>query len=393
MKAVTRETFENRVEITHGKDKFDLSEFVLKGVDTKGQVKCKVCGFVFMISPYQLTNRRGGCKKCWHRDMQVNRSLSWGEFLRRSKETWGDKIWDYSETEYTSILRVERIICPKHGPFNQCLSSHLKGMIGCKECLKDHFKEKWDKTTLQILEKSKEFNNFSEFRKSSIYTIAHGHGVVKDIQKLLPSTGGDKYRRCIYAYEFEDNHVYVGLTYNMEERRKARFKTNSRDSAFLYLKETGVSYQVKQLTEYISAQEARLEENNFIESYRSKGWVILNKNSGGGLGGFGLQWTEEKCQEAVNKVKTFKELREQNKSAYSSIIRNGWHYMLSTLVRDRAWIEKKVRKVRCITTNVVYSSLREASLASGILAPTIRNCAIKGAKNRSTQTYWEFVNE
>ncbi len=38
---------------------------------------------------------------------------------------------------------------------------------------------------------------------------------------------GNKFKRCIYAYEFSDNYVYVGLTLNLDKRNNRHLKKNS----------------------------------------------------------------------------------------------------------------------------------------------------------------------
>ncbi len=56
------------------------------------------------------------------------------DFIKRAKLKWGDK-YDYSEVEYVKNKINVKIICKKHGVFNQRPDVHLKS--GCKMCSDD----------------------------------------------------------------------------------------------------------------------------------------------------------------------------------------------------------------------------------------------------------------
>jgi len=54
------------------------------------------------------------------------------QFIAGAKAVHGDR-YDYSEVEYVHCETKVKIICPKHGPFEQVARSHLKGS-GCPTC-------------------------------------------------------------------------------------------------------------------------------------------------------------------------------------------------------------------------------------------------------------------
>lgn len=54
-------------------------------------------------------------------------------FIYKSKEVWGDR-WDYSNTEYSGTRKNVTIICREHGPFSQSPAYHVKGRVGCGIC-------------------------------------------------------------------------------------------------------------------------------------------------------------------------------------------------------------------------------------------------------------------
>lgn len=66
--------------------------------------------------------------------------LTTQEFIERSKQIHGNK-YDYSVTQYVNNDTKVNIICPTHGIFSVNPSSHLKG-YGCKECSKESRKDK-----------------------------------------------------------------------------------------------------------------------------------------------------------------------------------------------------------------------------------------------------------
>ena len=61
---------------------------------------------------------------------------------------------------------------------------------------------------------------FNKDKKS--YNYAYNHGWLDDIcsHMIVIKKEENKFDRCIYSFEFPDNHVYVGLTKNLTKRRK-----------------------------------------------------------------------------------------------------------------------------------------------------------------------------
>jgi len=113
---------------------------------------------------------------------------------------------------------------------------------------------------------------------------------------------GDKYNRCIYAYEFPDNSVYIGLTYNLEvrdEQHKADTKSNN-SCVLSHIKNRHLLPILVKLSDYINYAEASVLEGTFVNKYKENGWIILNKNITGSLGASNLIYTKEKCKEIID---------------------------------------------------------------------------------------------
>jgi predicted GIY-YIG superfamily endonuclease len=156
---------------------------------------------------------------------------------------------------------------------------------------------------------------------SSAYTVAHKNGWMKEISLHMISNG-NKFKRCIYSYEFSDNSVYVGLTFNLNERHNNR-NSHTTDTVTKYQTKTGLIPIKKQLTEYVDVEEARILEGEFVEDYKSNGWNILNIKQTGGIGGNTLFWTKEKCINIAKHCKSRTEFY-NHRGAYSSSQKNGW---------------------------------------------------------------------
>jgi hypothetical protein len=75
-----------------------------------------------------------GCPKC-----SKNKTITTIEFIERSKKIHGDK-YDYSLVEYVNNYTKIKIICPKHGVFEQKPGNHLISR-GCTSCGKMDFEK------------------------------------------------------------------------------------------------------------------------------------------------------------------------------------------------------------------------------------------------------------
>jgi hypothetical protein len=136
---------------------------------------------------------------------------------------------------------------------------------------------------------------------------------------------GNLFRRMIYCYEFPDNHVYVGLTYN-EKKRKSEHLTDGKGPVWKYKLKTNLEPIYKKLSEYLDEQSAKKFEQETIDKYKVAGWKILNSTKAGALGGNSTKWTKEKIKEVAklyNKKIDFQKSPEYY-TAYSAASKHGW---------------------------------------------------------------------
>lgn len=134
---------------------------------------------------------------------------------------------------------------------------------------------------------------------------------------------GNRRKRLIYSYEFSDNHVYVGLTYDINQRQTVR-NNDENDSVTQHIKKTKLIPQRIQLTKYVDVIIASKLEGLFLEKYVNDGWHILNKRKTGNIGGNYCRWDKKACINVAQKCKTKKEFYSKYRCAYDSALRNGW---------------------------------------------------------------------
>jgi predicted GIY-YIG superfamily endonuclease len=201
----------------------------------------------------------------------------------------------------------------KNGWLNECCSHMIvkkkpNGYYTKERCKEEALKYKNKKT---FSEKSKGAYNASYKKKWIDEICSH----------MKPQ--GSRYKRCIYVYEFSDNHAYVGLTYDIEKRHKQHIEdTNS--YVYKHKLKTGLEPTIKQLTEYIDKEEASKLEGVYKQQYINNGWNILNKAKTGGLGGNNLMWTKETCHEEALKYNSRKDFKINSNGAYESARKHGW---------------------------------------------------------------------
>lgn len=133
---------------------------------------------------------------------------------------------------------------------------------------------------------------------------------------------GHKYKRFIYACEFIDNSVYIGLTYNTSERFNKHQKTGS---VYNHILKTESIPTFRILTEEpVEVDKAVKLEQHYLLKYKEKGWFILNVAKTGSIGGNNLIWTFEAVKNEALKYKTKTEFEKNNPSAYTTALKKKW---------------------------------------------------------------------
>lgn len=133
-KTLTLDEFLERAHKAHG-DTYDYGHVKYVNNSTNVTIICREHGPFQQLPGNHV--RGAGCDKCADkkrgpRGHRGSRRLTQEEFLRRSRETHGDK-YDYSQTVYEGKHKKVTIICPEHGEFSQTPGNHWQGK-GCGAC-------------------------------------------------------------------------------------------------------------------------------------------------------------------------------------------------------------------------------------------------------------------
>jgi hypothetical protein len=166
---------------------------------------------------------------------------------------------------------------------------------------------------------------------------------------------GNRFYRCIYSYEFDDKSVYVGLTFNLDERENQHKK---RGPVFNYINKTSLSPKFKKLTEYISTDIAKIKEDEFINHYKEDGWFLLNVAKPGSLGGNDRKWTKEICKKEALKYTNINDYR-KNSLSYKASVRNKWLDEISSHMNRTKNNSGYWSKEKCIEEALKCSSKKE----------------------------------
>jgi hypothetical protein len=185
------------------------------------------------------------------------------------------------------------------------------------------------------------YNSRTEFHSKcgNAYGYAVQHGFLDEICQHMKVVGSLK-KRCIYAAEFINGFVYIGLTYNYD-KRTARHLIDDKSQIFKHVRKYNYNPVFKQLTEYVDIEEARKLEQQYVNEYNQIGWVVLNIAKTGAIGGSRIKWTKETCHIEALKYKTKSEFQKNSCGAHTAAYRYGWlNEICSHMIRTNYWYMK-----------------------------------------------------
>jgi hypothetical protein len=215
-------------------------------------------------------------------------------------------------------------------------------------------KNYWTKEKCQ--EEALKYENRSDYCKKSSgsYSKAWEKGWLNDICVHMLSVG-NKYKKCIYAYEFLDTKTaYIGLTYKLNERDNQHKKIGP---VFIYSQNNKITNFI-QLTEYIDVDDAKVKEEFFINKYLMNDWQVLNTAKAGAIGGGIRKWSFEKCVLDAKKYDNKTDYRENSKG-YRAALRNKWLDMIYTECGFELFKSKPFKywtKERCLLESEMYNT-------------------------------------
>jgi len=178
-------------------------------------------------------------------------------------------------------------------------------------------------------EEALKYETRNEFQRNSrsAYTASRRNFWIDEICIHMREKGTLR-KRYIYSFEFDDNYVYVGLTYNIEIRKNLHMGLNKaltqseKSQVYCHMKKTGLIPNLFILTkEPIDENSAAEIERLYIKYYKDNKWILLNKIVGGGLGYGAKKWTKEKIKEEALKYKSRYEFKKKSVGAYNAAVK------------------------------------------------------------------------
>jgi hypothetical protein len=229
----------------------------------------------------------------------------------------------------------------------------------------------WTKEKCQ--EEALKYSSRKEFgdKRSWIYHISLDNNWIDDICSHMKIIG-NLYKRCIYVYEFSDNHAYIGLTYNFDVRHQGHLDTE-KGVVNQHLSKTHSTYKLRQLTKYVDVEKAKILEGKYVEKYKKLGWVILNKIKTGGIGG-NLKWTKEKCHEEALKYSSKIDYKNHSlsyrRSKEKGWLDDIWNHMNNDLNKTNGYWTKE----KCHEEALKYNTRNDFfKNSSGVYNKCVRN--------------------
>lgn len=279
------------------------------------------------------------------------------------------KIFTFEECEKIAKKYNNRV--DFHAKNRTCYEFSKK--MGWYEKITEHIHRPIPKhrTYEEVKEAAKQYKTRMEFKNKDManYCFAVSHGWLDKICSHMRIVG-DKYKRCIYAYEFSDGFCYIGLTYDVNSRHTQHLS----GKIFSKVYEHSIKYNVeipkpKQLTDYIDKDEASKLEGEYLKMYRNNGWKIINIAKTGGLGGKKHRYskeeiTKEYCKKVAEKYETPTKFRKSNQTLYKIMENNGWKEFVYSIF-DLDKIKKEGYKKAAIANkgkkkNISYEKIIKA---------------------------------
>ena len=150
MKKLTLENFIIKANLIH-KNTYDYSFVIYDNTKIKIKILCKKHG-IFEQTPDSHLHG-AGCFKCGLENTKQKQIKNCNDFINEANITHDNK-YNYSISQYIGARKKIKIICKKHGIFEQTPDSHLRGS-GCPKCVNRNT------TTNEFIERANIVHNYS----------------------------------------------------------------------------------------------------------------------------------------------------------------------------------------------------------------------------------------
>lgn len=179
----------------------------------------------------------------------------------------------------------------------------------------------WTKET--CMKEALKYKTRATFKSGSggAYNCAKQNGWLDEVSQHM-NIVGNRFKRVVYVYKFEDNHVYVGLTQNLTNRDK-RHQSDSESAVYQHRIKTGLNPTLTH-SDFMETTIAVQQEKSTVKQYEVDGYILLNKAVPGAVGGENIVWNFERCKSEALKYQRRIDFVRANNSAYNAARRYGW---------------------------------------------------------------------
>jgi len=265
--------------------------------------------------------------------------------MKKPKGYWTKEKCQEEALKYNSKMEFKN---NSSSAYNQSVRNNWLNDICCHMIPLRKIRGYWTKEKCQ--DEALKYINKNDFNKNSksAYLSSYKNGWLNEICCHMEPKG-NIYKRCIYSYEFNDNNVYVGLTYNIE-KRKCNRKLDKNDKVTKYINKTNLIPKIIQLTDYIDVKEAIKLEEYYVQKYINEEWNILNKNKTGGIGTILIKWNYNNCKEEALKYNRRTDFKNKCSGAYYTSIKNNWlneiclHMDIKIKKPSKYWTKEKCQE-------------------------------------------------
>ncbi len=236
-----------------------------------------------------------------------------------------------------------------------------------------HMHHKVKEWTDELLEcEAKKYKHKIDFSKEcpSAYVVASRKGIIDKICAHMNDLG-DLYNRAIYAWEFPDKTVYVGLTCDLE-RREQQHLSDHNSPVYKHIKSTGFipSYVLKY--DYVFVGEAKRLEGEVLAEYIHNGWKKLNTLKTGGIGATKLIYTEELIRRLLATCKSREEFRLSYSAAYSACSKRKLMHLIDEffpkIVRKNKYGKVYLSTFKKWDDNLIWDEVKKYTSCKELLA-------------------------
>lgn len=198
----------------------------------------------------------------------------------------------------------------------QCCAHMIHGAVGLQRNLRYSDEE--------LIQSAKPYQHRKQWKtaQKAHYSAAWHRGILDQCcAHMTPAASPYAGDYVVYAYEFADHHVYVGITF-VSDRRQVQHRVTGPvfDHAILCQEYTHKIVE----HDLPSPQAAGEAEKKWIDQYQAEGWALLNKAKPGGTGGIHTKWDKETVCAEARKYATKQEWIDKSQFTYRLAKKMGW---------------------------------------------------------------------